>query len=157
MMPEMIRKMSEFKIVGEYINYLMKRLEEREPGIVPNLLERVYPIGYILNPVQEIPLDKIDNMPDSAIVTKHGLEQYAKEGREPMGGAYHGIRFGRQVDIPIAVTANEDGTFSINEGFHRAVQVFINGDKTIWAFVEGGTGKTLKEIFNSIKNPNLKI
>ena len=144
--------MLEFKTFEDYRNNIIERILEREPGIEPNSLENIHPLDYIDNPIQEIPFDKIDNMPSVASAIKHGLEQFAKNGWEPDEGAFHGIRIGKKVDIPIAVKANEDGTFSVTDGNHRAVQVFINGEKCVSAFVEGGSGRTLKEIFESKKN-----
>lgn len=146
-----MQDISKYKNFEDYRDDLIERILLREQGISHNPLECIYPESYINNPIQEISFDKIDNMPSSAIVTKHGLEWCAEEGIEPGKGAFHGIRLGKKVDIPIAVKANEDGTFSIVDGFHRAVQVFVNGDKTISAFVEGGSGKTLKDVFDSIK------
>lgn len=137
----------------QYKGLLIERILEREPGIAFNLLESVDPENYINNPIQEIPLDRIDNMPSGASVVKHGLEQFAKGGHEPDHGAFHNIRFGKKVDIPIAVSSNKDGTFSIVDGFHRVVQTFINGDKAILAFVEGGDkGMTLKELYDQAKS-----
>ena len=74
------------------------------------------------------------------VATKHGLESFAKSGIEPSKGAFHGVRLDRHVDIPIAVTKNANGTFTIIDGFHRATQSFVSDDKTILAFIEGGNG-----------------
>lgn len=144
----------EFENFEEYREYLIERILIREPGIRFNPLDRINPEDYIDFPIQEIPIAKINNMPDSASAVKHGLQQMAKDGFEPDVGAFHGIRIGKKVEIPIAVKTNSDGTFSIMDGFHRAVQVFINGDKNILAFVEGGSGKTLKEFFDSNRAKN---
>jgi hypothetical protein len=150
MMKRMKQKMSEFDNFKDYRNDLLKRLAKREPKIDTNFLERVDPLDYIFNPIQEISFDKIDNMPENTSVTKEGLETFAKMKQEPLNGAFHGVRLGKEIDIPIAVVDNDNGTYSIVDGFHRAVQVFINDDKTIWAFVEGGSGDTLREIFNTL-------
>jgi len=144
--------MLRFDKFADYQSDLLKCLKGREPGIEPNPLEHINPDFYIFNPILEVPLEKIDNMPSSAPTTKEGLETFTKSGQEPCEGAFHGVRFGRKVDIPIAVTANGDGTFSIMDGFHRAVQAFVNEDKTIWAFVEDGVGPSLRNIFNSVKD-----
>lgn len=48
------------------IRVLIERILEREHGIAFNLLERVDPENYINNLIQEISLDKIDNMPSGA-------------------------------------------------------------------------------------------
>jgi len=150
----MANKIQKFENFDDYKENLIERLLEREPGIDFNPLECINPEDYIGNPLQEISLDKIYNMPESASTTKHGLEELAKEGREPEEGAFHGVRLGKPVDVPIAVKTNKDGTFSIVDGYHRAVQAFINEDNTILAFVEGGSGKSLKDIFDSEKKPN---
>ena len=105
----------------------------------------------IMRPIQSVPLDKIENLPPQAAVTKRGLESFAKEGVEPSEGTFHGARLNRYVDIPIALVKNDDDTFSITDGMHRAVQVFISGDKNILAFVDGGHGPTLKNIFDALK------
>ena len=147
----MIYNLQKFDKFEDYKENLIEQLLEREPGIDFNPLECINPYNYIDYPLQEIHLDKIDNMPENASVIKHGLEVFAKDGCEPEVGAFHGVRLGKPVDVPIAVKTNENGTFSIIDGNHRAVQAFINGDKTIIAFVEGGTGKTLKDIFDSEK------
>lgn len=94
--------------------------------------------------------DTLAEIPE-AIATKDALERYAKDGIEPNEGAFHGARLGRQVDVPIAVKANDDGTFTITDGFHRASQAVISDNKNILAFVEGGSGPTLEEIFNKFK------
>lgn len=141
--------MNSYSSFLEYKKDIINKLLQREKGILSNVLENINPKDYINNPIQEIALDKIDNFPDSTYVTKSGLEQYAKSGTEPCDGSFHGIRFGKQIEIPIAVVLNKNGTFSILDGFHRAVQAFVNDDKNILAFVFGGSGKTLEEIFNS--------
>ena len=123
--------MLKFRDFKDYKNDLIKRILEREPGVSPNSLEHISPENYMDEPVQKIPLDKIDNMPNNISVTKHELEWLAKRGEEPSRGAYHGVRLGKRVHIPIAVIMNDGGTFSILDGYHRAVQAFIDGDKTI--------------------------
>ena len=95
------------------------------------------------------------NAPQAA-VTKRGLESFAKEGVEPSEGTFHGARLNRYVDIPIALVKNDDDTFSITDGMHRAVQAFISGEKTILAFVDGGHGPTLKNIFDTFKQEAVK-
>lgn len=148
----MLDNIHEFKNFDDFKENLIEKLLEREPGIDFNPFECINPEDYIDYPLLEIPLNKIDNMPESASATKHGLEELAKEGHEPEIGAFHGVRLGKRVKIPVAVKTNENGTYSIIDGYHRAVQAFINGDKTITAFVEGGKGKTLKDIFDLEKN-----
>ena len=103
------------------------------------------------DPLQFVRLDKIENLPTSAVVTKRGLEQFAEIGVEPETGAFHGARLGRQIDTPIALKANIDGTFSITDGMHRASQAEISNDDVILAFVDGGSGPSLKEIFDLVK------
>ena len=61
----------------------------------------------------------------------------------------------RQVDIPIAVKANSDGTFTVTDGLHRTSQAVISDNKNILAFVDGGSGPTLEEIFNKFKAGNI--
>ena len=102
-----------------------------------------------------MPLDKIANLPPQGISTKHNLEEYAKDGKEPSAGAFHGARLGRQVDIPIAVKANSDGTFTVTDGLHRTSQAVISENKNIIAFVDGGIGPTLEDIFTKIKVGNI--
>ena len=92
----------------------------------------------------------LENLTPSWPVTKEGLENFAKEGIEPQAGAFHGVRLGRHVDVPIAVTKNDDGTFTIIDGMHRAVQAIISDEKTILAFVEDGAGPTLRDIFKQL-------
>jgi len=135
----------------EYRECFLEKIRSREPGIAPNSYERVVPELYIDNPIQSVPLDKIENLPPQAAVTKRGLESFAKEGVEPSEGTFHGARLNRHVDIPIALVKNDDDTFSITDGMHRAVQAFISGNKTILAFVDGGHGPTLKNIFDALK------
>ncbi|OGI72903.1 hypothetical protein A3G48_02180 [Candidatus Nomurabacteria bacterium RIFCSPLOWO2_12_FULL_40_42] len=134
----------------EYRKNLIDIILKREPGILFNPLENTNPYIYIDNPIQLVPLDKIENLPPQAIAAKNGLEQYAKDGIEPNAGAFHGARLGRQVEIPIAVKINSDGTFTITDGFHRTSQAVISKNKNILAFVEGGNGPTLKEIFDIV-------
>ncbi|GEM_PF-6132332 len=133
---------------NEYRESLLAKIRNREPGIRFNPSENVMPELYIDYPLQAVPLDKIDDLPPQAVVSKRGLESFAKSGIEPGKGAFHGARLGRHVDIPIALTINSDGTLSIIDGMHRAAQAFISEDKAILAFVESGTGPTLEEIYN---------
>ncbi|MDP3725736.1 MAG: hypothetical protein Q8R36_00890 [bacterium] len=135
----------------EYRENLTETIRGREPGITFNSDEHVAPELYIDNPIQVISLDKIENLPPSASATKHGLESFAKSGVEPSKGAFHGVRLDKHVDIPIAVTKNDNGTFFITDGIHRATQAFVSDDKTILAFVEGGNGPTLRDIFSAAK------
>ena len=147
----MKEKMQTSVSFDEYRDGLLEKIRSREPGIAPNSYEHVVPELYIDNPIQSVPLDKIENLPPQAAVTKRGLESFAKEGVEPSEGTFHGARLNRYVDIPIALVKNDDDTFSITDGMHRAVQVFISGDKNILAFVDGGHGPTLKNIFDALK------
>jgi hypothetical protein len=152
-MKEMLQTKASF---DEYRECLLEKIRSREPGIAPNSYERVMPELYIDNPIQSVPLDKIENLPPQAAVTKRGLESFAKEGIEPGKGTFHGARLNRHVDIPIALVKNDDDTFSITDGMHRAVQAFISGEKTILAFVDGGHGPTLKNIFDTFKQEAVK-
>src|SRR3990167_2105393 len=77
--------------------------------------------------------------------------EYEKKGMEPSIGAFHGARLGRQVDIPIAVKANSDGTFTVTDGLHRTSQAVISNNENIIAFVDGGSGPTLQDIFTKFK------
>lgn len=43
---------------------------------------------------------------------------------------------GRQIDVPILVNQNADGTFQLVDGHHRVTQAMINKEKTIQAFVK---------------------
>lgn len=146
------KNMQEYATFFEYKENLIDVILNREPGIAFNPVENINPYDYIDNPLQFIPLDKIDNLPPQAISTKHNLEGYAKEGIEPDTGAFHGARLGRQVDVPIAVKANDDGTFTITDGFHRTSQAVISDNENILAFVDGGTGPTLENIFTKLKS-----
>src|SRR3989338_453151 len=131
----------------EYKENLIDVLLEREPNIVFNPFENTNPYTYIDNPIQFIALEKIVNLPPQAIAAKDALERYANDGIEPNEGAFHGARLGRQVDVPIAVKANDDGTFTITDGFHRTSQAVISDNQDILAFVDGGDGPTLQDIF----------
>ncbi len=140
--------MKKHKNFDQYKNSLLEIINKREPGVHTSPFESVYPETYINNPIQFVSLDKIENLPEQAIVTKHGLEQLKEMGVEPNAGDFHGARLGRQVDIPIAVKANSDGTFTIVDGTHRVVQALISNNDSVVAFVEGGRGPTLEDIFN---------
>jgi hypothetical protein len=146
------KNMRGYEIFFEYKENLIDVILKREPGILFNPLENTSPYDYIDNPIQLIPLDKIENLPPQAIAAKDGLERYAEKGVEPNPGAFHGARLGRQVDIPIAMETNSDGTFTITDGFHRASQAVISENENILAFVDGGSGPTLREVFNKVKN-----
>lgn len=148
---KMREEMQACAFFNEYRKNLLQTVRSREPGISFNPSEHIEPELYIDNPIQSISLEKIENLPPSAIVTKHGLEYFAKSGIEPSRGAFHGARLGRHVDVPIAVTKNDNGTFFITDGIHRATQAFVSGDKMILAFVEKGNGPTLRDIFSAVK------
>ena len=154
-MDELIKKLSK-NMQGndtffEYKEKLVDIILNREPGIAFNPAENINPYDYIDNPIQLVPLNKIVNLPPQAISTKHKLEEYANKGMEPSIGAFHGARLGRQVDIPIAVKANSDGTFTVTDGLHRTSQAVISNNENIIAFVDGGSGPTLQDIFTKFK------
>ena len=144
----LLQHMSAFLNFWDYREHLVAQLLKREPGAAPNPFEQVEPEDYIDDPIQAIPLDQIANLPDTADTTKSGLEEFAKQGRQPDKGAFHGLRLGKQVQIPIAVKVNPDETFSITDGYHRAVQTFVNGQHSILAFTKGGAGQTLKDLWS---------
>jgi hypothetical protein len=145
------KNMKGYETFFEYKENLIEIILQREPNIAVNPLENTNPYDYIDNPIQLISLDKIENLPPQGISTKHNLEEYAKKGIEPSVGAFHGARLGRQVDIPISVKANSDGTFTVTDGLHRTSQAVISDNKNILAFVDGGSGPTLQDIFTKFK------
>jgi len=149
------KNMRGYETFFEYKENLIEIILKREPNISFNPLENINPYDYIDNPIQLISLDKIDNFPPQGISTKHNLEEYAKDGKEPSAGAFHGARLGRQVDIPISVEINSDGTFTITDGLHRASQALISNNENIIAFVDGGSGPTLQDIFIKFKADNI--
>ncbi len=147
----MVEEMRIYKTFVEYKANLIKRLNNREPGISSNQQEYTQPELYINNSIQIIPLERINYLPPQATVTKNGLEFFKQNNIVPSSGAFHGARLGRHVDIPIAVVKDEDEAFSIIDGIHRVAQALISEDKTIIAFVENGDGPTLNDIFSSVK------
>jgi len=149
-MKKLSKEMLKYEDFWVYKKKLIETLNKREPGVHPNQFENVRPELYIDYPIQEVPLNKIENLPDSIDITKQGLEQFAKMNTEPREGAFHGIRLGRQVDVPIAVIANEYGTFTIIDGIHRAIQAAISNNENVLAFVVKGKGPRLKDIFAEI-------
>ena len=150
---EMVREMSACDLFAVYQNNLVKKIRDREPGIDPKPIDRYPdPEFYTFFPLQEISLEKIENLPQSAIVSKHGLEDFAKTNTEPSPGAFHGIRLGRHVNVPIVVIKNDNGTYLVIDGIHRVAQAIVSDDKTILAFVEDGDGPTLRDVFQSVKN-----
>ena len=123
---------------------LVDRLLNREPG---SSADAVNPYSYIKYPMQEINICDIadsDNLLDRADMQMRNI------GKGVQGG--HGVAIGRQIESPIAVKFNDEGTYNIVDGFHRPIQAVMNGDKTMLAFIVGGDkGITLKEFYDQAK------
>ena len=124
---------------------LIDKLIEREPDA--HHVDRVNVFSYIDEPMKEI---NIGDITDSENLIWRADMQLRNIKTGVQGG--HGVAIGRQVESPIAVRMTDAGTYDIIDGFHRPIQVVMNGDKTILAFVVGGDGGiTLKEFYNQAK------
>jgi hypothetical protein len=123
---------------------LVDRLLKRESGSNPDAIN-LY--SYIKYPMQEINICDIadsDNLRDRAGMQIRNIEKGVQGG--------HGVAIGRQIESPIAVKFNDEGTYNIIDGFHRPIQAIMNGDKTMLAFIVGGDkGITLKEFYDQAK------
>lgn len=123
---------------------LVDRLLNREPGSSADFSN---PYSYIECPMQEINLHDIansDNLFDRADMQIRNIKKGVQGG--------HGVAIGRQIESPIAVKFNDEGTYNIVDGFHRPLQAIMNGDKTMLAFIVGGEkGITLKEFYDQAK------
>lgn len=123
---------------------LVDKLLNREPGSSP---DRVNPYSYIKYPMQDI---NISDIADSDNLIWRADMQLRNIKRGVRGG--HGIAIGRQIESPIAVKVNDEGTYNIVDGFHRPLQAIMNGDKTMLAFVvDGAKGATLKEFYDQAR------
>lgn len=123
---------------------LVDRLLKREPGSNTDV---VNPYSYIKCPMQDI---NVCDIADSDNLLGRADMQIRNIGKGVQGG--HGVAIGRQVESPIAVKFNDEGTYNIVDGFHRPIQAVMNGDKTMLAFVVGGDkGLTLKEFYDQAK------
>lgn len=133
---------SDFKTFREN---LADRLIEREPG--SHRVDYVNVFLYIDSQMQEI---NICDIADSDNLVWRADMQIKNIKRGAPGG--HGVAIGRQVESPIAVRFNDEGTYNIVDGFHRPIQSIMNGDKTMLAFVVGGNkGITLREFYDQAK------
>lgn len=123
---------------------LVDRLLKRESGSNPDV---VNPYSYIKYPLQDI---NIGDIADSDNLLGRADMQIRNIKAGVQGG--HGVAIGRQIESPIAVKFNDEGTYNIVDGMHRPIQAVMNGDKTILAFVVGGDkGITLEEFYNQAR------
>ena len=124
---------------------LIDKLIEREPDA--HHVDSVNVFSYIDEPMKEI---NISDITDSENLIWRADMQLRNIKAGVQGG--HGVAIDRQVESPIAVRMTDAGTYDIIDGFHRPIQVVMNGDKTILAFVVGGDGGiTLKEFYDQAK------
>lgn len=124
---------------------LIDKLIEREPEA--HHIDHINVFSYIDAPMKEINISDITDS-DNLIWRADMQLRNIKAGVQ--GG--HGVAIGRRVESPIAVRMTDAGTYDIIDGFHRPIQVVMNGDKTILAFVaDGDNGITLKEFYDQAK------
>lgn len=143
-----INQASKFKTFDEFENSMTDKVFNRESGARPEFSKID---EYVKYPLQEIPLNKIDNYDQALAFGKEHKALLEKGSLKP--GESHGQALGRPITEPIAVDLNEDGTYTIVDGYHRPIQSVINGDENIVAFVKGGKGPTLKELYMQAKKP----
>jgi len=123
---------------------LVSKLLGREPG---SSKDYINPYSYIGYPMRDIHISNIANS-DNLVWRADMQIRNIKLGVQ--GG--HGVAIGRQIESPIAVRMNSEGTYDIVDGFHRPIQAVMNGDTTMLAFVVGETdGLTLKEFYDKAK------